>query len=211
MSLVSRIATAAPGAPTLLALHGRGGAEGDLLGLGEALGTGVGVLAPRGPEAEGGGYAWFRHHAIGVPDLPSLDERLAEVAAWLEGAVAAHGLATPLTAVGFSNGGMMAGALAAARPDLVGDVALLSSAYPLPPSVVGLGGLRGRRVLAAGGEEDPFLPMDTAQEGIASYRAAGAEVTEAWRPGGHGVGPEEVAALRDWLGARPDRGDQPAA
>jgi phospholipase/carboxylesterase len=200
MSLVARLAPAAPGAPTLLALHGRGGAEGDLLGLGEALGTGAGVLAPRGPEREGAGYAWFRHHAIGVPDLASLDARLGELAAWLEGAIGEHGLAAPLTAVGFSNGGMMAGALAAARPDLVGDVALLSSAYPLPAQIVALGGLRGRRVLAAGGEDDPFLPMETAAAGIASYRAAGAEVTEAWRPGGHGVGAQEVAALRDWLG-----------
>lgn len=207
MSLPYRLARAAPGAPTLLALHGRGGAEGDLLGLGEALGTGAGVLAPRGPEPQGAGYAWFRHHAIGVPDLPSLDARLAEVAAWLEAAVAEHGLAAPLTAVGFSNGGMMAGALAAARPDLVGDVALLSSAYPLPPGVVALGGLRGRRVLAAGGDEDPFLPMDTAAAGIAQYRAAGAEVTEAWRRGGHGVGQEEVAALRAWLADQPKRPD----
>lgn len=205
MSLVHRVAPAAPGAPVLLALHGRGGAEGDLLALGEALGGGIGVLAPRGPEPEGGGFAWFRHHAIGVPDLPSLDENLELVADWLAGAVAEMGLAAPLTAVGFSNGGMMAGALSAARPDLVGDVALLSSAYPLPPETVARGGLSGRRVLAAGGVDDPFLPRATAEDGIASYRAAGAEVTEAWRAGGHGVGPDELAALARWL--RPVRAE----
>ncbi len=199
MSLVHRFVPAAPDAPVLLALHGRGGAEGDLAGLGDALGGGAGVLAPRGPEPQGGGYAWFRHHAIGVPDLPSLEESIALVGAWLDAAIAEHGLEAPLTAVGFSNGGMMAGALSAARPDLVGDVALLSSAYPLPPGTVALGGLRGRRALAAGGLDDPFLPRETAAAGVASYRAAGAEVTEAWRPGGHWVGPEEVAALAGWL------------
>ena len=199
MSLVHRYEPAAPGAPTLLALHGRGGAEGDLQGLGEALGGGVGVLAPRGPEPQGGGFAWFRHHAIGVPELASLEENLDLLAAWLDAAVAEHGLEVPLTAVGFSNGGMMAGALSAARPDLVGDVALLSSAYPLPPETVALGGLAGRRVLAAGGLDDPFLPRETAAAGVASYRAAGADVTEAWRPGGHWIGPEEVAALAGWL------------
>ena len=203
MSLVHRFAQAAPGAPTLLALHGRGGAEGDLLGLGDALGGGIGVLAPRGPEPQGGGFAWFRHHAIGVPEIASLDESLALVAAWLDAAVVEHGLEAPLTAVGFSNGGMMAGALSAVRPDLVADVALLSSAYPLPAEVVARGGLDGRRVLAAGGTEDPFLPRETAAEGVASYRAAGAEVTEAWRPGGHWVGPEEIAALAGWLRGAP--------
>lgn len=199
MSLVHRYTEAAPGSPTLLALHGRGGSEGDLAGLGDALGAGVGVLAPRGPEPQGGGYAWFRNHGIGVPDLPSLDECLEIVAAWLDAAVVEHGLEAPLTAVGFSNGGMMAGALSATRPDLVGDVALLSSAYPLPPETVARDGLRGRRVLAAGGTEDPFLASATAAAGVASYRAAGADVTEAWRPGGHWVGPEEVEALRRWL------------
>ncbi len=143
VSLVHRFEPAAPGSPTLLALHGRGGAEGDLQGLGDALGGGVGVLAPRGPEPQGGGFAWFRHHAIGVPELPSLEENLALVAAWLDAAVAEHGLEAPLVAVGFSNGGMMAGALAAVRPDLVGDVALLSSAYPLPAQTLAHGGLSG--------------------------------------------------------------------
>jgi phospholipase/carboxylesterase len=203
VSLVHRFAQAAAGSPTLLALHGRGGAEGDLLGLGEALGGGVGVLAPRGPEPQGGGYAWFRHHAIGVPEIASLEENLVLMGAWLDAAVVEHGLEAPLTAVGFSNGGMMAGALSAVRPDLVADVALLSSAYPLPPGTVARGGLAGRRVLATGGLEDSFLPRETAAAGIASYRAAGAEVTEAWRPGGHWVGPEEIAALAGWLRGAP--------
>jgi phospholipase/carboxylesterase len=204
VSLAHRYIEAAPGSPTLLALHGRGGSEGDLAGLGDALGAGVGVLAPRGPEPQGGGYAWFRHRAIGVPELASLDECIEIVAAWLDAAIVEHGLEAPLTAVGFSNGGMMAGALSAARPDLVGDVALLSSAYPLPPEIVARGGLRGRRALAAGGTEDPFLDPATAAAGVSSYRAAGVELTEAWRPGGHWVGPGEVEALRGWLRGFPN-------
>jgi phospholipase/carboxylesterase len=198
MSLVARHLPGGPGSPTLLVLHGRGGREEDLLGLGEALG-GLGVLAPRGPEVQPPGYAWFRNVVIGVAVLESFQERLVQTAAWLEDEAAGRGLAAPLTAVGFSNGGMMAGALAAARPDLVGDVVLLSSAYPLPPEIRDLGGLRGRRVLASGGEDDPFLPRETAEAGIASYRAAGAEVEERTRPGGHGITQDEVDAVRAWL------------
>ena len=201
MSLVSLLVPGAEGAPTLLVLHGRGGTERDLAGLGAALGTGHAVLAPRGPEREGAGFAWFRHEAIGVPVIESLDECLARVAAWLADAVAEHGIATPMTAVGFSNGGMMAGSLGAVHPDLVGDAALLSSVYPLPPSILAAGGLAGRRVLAVGGEDDPFLPPATAAAGVASYREAGADVTALSRPGGHGVGDEEIAALRRWLGS----------
>lgn len=200
MSLVWRHAPAAPGAPTLLALHGRGGRETDLLDLGDALGGGVGIVAPRGPEPQEPGFAWFRNMGIGNPVNESLDACLAQLAGWLDGVVAELGLAAPMSAVGFSNGGMMAGALAATRPDLVDGVALLSSAYPLPPHVYARGGLAGRRVLAVGGEDDPFLPADVAVAGVAAYRAAGAEVTAITRPGGHGVGPDEVAALRGFLG-----------
>ena len=201
MSLAYRLVPGVEGAPTLLALHGRGGTELDLAGLGAALGDGHAVLAPRGPEREGAGFAWFRHEAIGVPVPESLDECLARVAAWLESAAAEHDIATPMTAVGFSNGGMMAGSLAAVHPRLVGDVALLSSAYPLPPHILAGGGLAGRRVLAVGGEDDPFLPPATVAAGVASYRGAGAEVTAVSRPGGHGVGDPEIAALRRWLAA----------
>ena len=200
MSLVWRHAPAEAGAPTLLALHGRGGRETDLLGLGDAVGGGVGVLAPRGPEPQEPGFAWFRNMGIGNPVPESLDACLAQLVGWLEGAAAELGLATPMTAVGFSNGGMMAGALVATRPDLVDGAVLLSSAYPLPDYVYARGGLAGRRVLAVGGEDDPFLPADVAVAGVAAYRAAGAEVTALTRPGGHGVGPEEVSALRGFLG-----------
>ncbi len=189
------------GAPTLLALHGRGGREDDLLGLAGALGGRVGILAPRGPEPQAPGYAWFLNRGIGIPVLESFQERVGELAAWLAGMVRELELETPLTAIGFSNGGMMAGAMAAAHPDLVGDVALLSSAYPLPAEMTAPGGLTGRRVLAIGGENDPFLPVTTAIAGVESYRAAGADVVATLRPGGHGIGPEEIEALREWLPA----------
>ena len=192
---------APPGAPTLLALHGRGGREGDLLGLADALG-GVGLLAPRGPDVQPPGYAWFVNRGIGVPVLASFETRIAELAAWIAAMVVELGLTAPLTAVGFSNGGMMAGGLSATHPELVADVALLSSAYPLPREIVARGGLSGRRVLAVGGDEDPFLPLSTVAAGIASYREAGAEVTDVLRPGGHGIGPEEIDAVREWLSAR---------
>lgn len=188
------------GAPTLLALHGRGGHEEDLLALADALGGRVGILAPRGPEPQPPGFAWFLNRGVGIPVLESVEQRVAELAAWLGPIAAELGLATPMTAVGFSNGGMMAGAMAAIHPELVGDVALLSSVYPLPDEVTSRGGLRGRRVLAIGGENDPFLPVSIALEGVAVYRASGADVSATLRPGGHGIGPEEIEALAGWLG-----------
>lgn len=193
---------AAPGRPTLLLLHGRGGAEGDLVPLADALDPGLGVLAPRGPETQHpGGFAWFQHLAVGVPVPESLDACLASVGDWI--AAAAERYATgPLIAVGFSNGGMMAGALLAARPELVSSAALLSGAYPLPPHVMALGGAAGRRVHMAGGDADPFHPVATMDAGAAAYAAAGAVVERHVTPGaGHGITASQVDALREWLAA----------
>lgn len=191
---------AEPGRPTLLLLHGRGGAEGDLVPLADAIAPGLGVLAPRGPDAQQpAGFAWFLHRAIGVPVPESLDARLAQVGAWVADAAARYGTG-PLVAVGFSNGGMMAGALLAARPDLVSSAALLSGAYPLPAPVLALGGVAGRRIHMAGGDADPFHTVDTLDAGEASYAASGALVEKHVTPGaGHGITASQVDALRDWL------------
>ncbi|MCU0307414.1 MAG: alpha/beta fold hydrolase [Thermoleophilia bacterium] len=191
---------AAPDGPTLLLLHGRGGHEGDLVPVARAVAPGAGVLAPRAPLPEGGGFAWFRHHRIGVPVQASLDEEIGRVGGWLEAALAELGVRAPVVAVGFSNGGMMAGALAAARPDLVGGCVLLASAYPLPPATGALGGLAGAPVLALGGGADPFHPPEVMRAGVAAYAAAGARVSAHSDPGaGHEVTPAQAAVARDWI------------
>jgi predicted esterase len=33
-------------------------------------------------------------------------------------------------------------------------------------------------------------------------REAGADVTLEWQPGGHGIGPDEIQAARNWLAGR---------
>jgi phospholipase/carboxylesterase len=192
------------GRPALLLLHGRGGTEGDLLGVARAIDEGLGALAPRGPEPQPPGYAWFRHLRIGVPEIASLRECLALVGGWLEAAMRVYGIAGPVDAVGFSNGGMMAGALAAARPDLVGGAVLLSSGYPLPEEVSAQGGLAGARILIAGGDDDPFHPLETMRRGAAAYAAAGAEVEVHVTPGaGHGITQDQIDRARAWLGREP--------
>ena len=198
MSVIVRPADA--GRPTLLLLHGRGGSEVDLVPLAQAVAPGWGIIAPRGPEQEGGGYAWFAHHAIGVPVIESLDVRLAETGEAVASHAAQAGVSGPMVAMGFSNGGMMAGSLGAARPDLIGGVALLCSTYPLPPHVAGLGGLTGMRLVALAGGADPFHPPEVHEAGVAAYRAAGARVCEHTdNSGSHGVTPEHARILGKWL------------
>lgn len=195
---------AAGNLPTLLLLHGRGGFEHDLLDLAAMVAPGWGVIAPRGPEREGNGYAWFQHQAIGVPVIESLDVRLHETAEVAAGLARDAGVRLPMVAVGFSNGGMMAGALGCARPDLVGGVVLLSSTYPLPSHIYDMGGLCGTPVLALAGGADAVHPREVHAAGVAAYSGAGAAVTAAVDPdAGHEVSTEQVHVMRTWLGEHP--------
>src|SRR5437868_5149906 len=67
-------------APTLLLLHGTGGDETDLLGLGRALDDTAALLSPRGRVLERGMPRFFRRLAEGVFDLEDLARRTHELA-----------------------------------------------------------------------------------------------------------------------------------
>src|SRR5918996_4008091 len=55
--------------PTILALHGRGSNEEDLIGLAPHLPQGLLWIAPRAPLVLGpGSYEWYRLRVIGKPD-----------------------------------------------------------------------------------------------------------------------------------------------
>jgi predicted esterase len=74
------------GAPTLLLLHGTGGDEQDLIPLGEELLPGAGLLSPRGNVLEHGMPRYFRRLAEGVFDIPDLERRTHELAAFIKAA-----------------------------------------------------------------------------------------------------------------------------
>jgi phospholipase/carboxylesterase len=179
------------GEPLVLALHGTGGDEHQMAPLVDALLPGAGVLAPRGRVSEGGANRWFRRLAEGVFDVDDVEARADELAA----AVASDG---PAVAIGFSNGANMALATAIRHPDVVPAVVAFSGMYPFGDREITTD-LTGLRVLVAGGSADPMAPRASVDRLVAALEAAGADVTRAERPGGHGIAEADLAAARDWL------------
>jgi len=55
-------------ADTLVVLHGTGGDENDLIGIGQAVAPGAAILSPRGNVLENGAPRFFRRLAEGVFD-----------------------------------------------------------------------------------------------------------------------------------------------
>src|SRR4051794_24380524 len=93
-----------PGAdtgPVIVALHGTGGTPDDLLPVAHELCPDAPVLAPAGPVSEHGMARWFRRLAEGVFDTEDVIARTHQLAGFLQGARAEHGLGErPLVAVG---------------------------------------------------------------------------------------------------------------
>ena len=197
LSFVHRFLPAAqPGLPPLLLLHGTGGDEDDLLGLGRALSPGSALLSPRGKVLEGGMPRFFRRLAEGVFDEQDVVRRANELADFVAAAREAYGLAAPI-AVGFSNGANIAAATLLLRPEALAGAALLRAMVPLaaPPEP----NLAGKPVLILSGAADPIVPAPGAERLAGLLAAAGAEVQRRTLPGGHGLTQADLTLTKAWL------------
>ncbi|MEX0790645.1 MAG: alpha/beta hydrolase [Actinomycetota bacterium] len=183
---------------TLLLLHGTGGNEADLLGLGRMLNPKANLLSPRGRVLENGMPRFFRRLAMGVFDVPDLIERTHELARFIERAAAEYDLDPErLVAVGYSNGANIAASLLFLHPESLAGAALLHAMPPFYPD--DLPDLDNKPVLLTAGRNDDMVPGDQAEVLGELYRRAGAEVSLVWMPGGHELTPSELEITRDWL------------
>src|SRR4051812_48475324 len=97
---------------TLLLLHGTGGDENDLIGLGRAIDPGAAILSPRGKVLEDGAPRFFRRLAEAVFDEADVVERAHELADFIKGAVQTYDIRPEqLVAIGYSNGANIAAAM----------------------------------------------------------------------------------------------------
>jgi phospholipase/carboxylesterase/glyoxalase family protein len=186
---------------TILALHGTGGDEHDLLGLAHQLAPGAAVLSPRGNVLENGMPRFFARLAIGQLDIPDLLVRTDELVAFVTGAASAYELdPSRIVAVGLSNGANIATSVLLRHPGLLRGAALLRPMLPYEPETPPA--LTGTDVLIAAGEGDPFSsPQQTARlEEILT--GAGATVQLTVEPGaGHNLTLGDLRRAAAWAQA----------
>lgn len=182
--------------PPLLLLHGTGGDERDLLGLGRTVAPGAGLLSPRGKVLEGSMPRFFRRLSEGVFDEDDLRRRTHELADFVTWARERHGLAAPV-AVGFSNGANIAASLLLLRPEVLAGAALLRAMSPFrtPPQA----DLAGKRVLILSGAMDPIVPAEDAERLARTLSGNGASVDHRVLPAGHGPSQPDIGLLKAWL------------
>jgi len=184
------------GRPPLLLLHGTGGDENDLLGLGRMVSPGSALISPRGKILENGIPRFFRRLSEGVFDEEDVRFRANELADFVTQAREAYGLAAPI-ALGFSNGANIAAAMLMLRPEALAGAALLRAMVPLGDAPKT--DLTGKRILMISGEMDPIIPMDNVARLASSLAASGAEVQHETLPTGHGLSQTDLHLLAKWF------------
>jgi phospholipase/carboxylesterase len=182
-----------PKAPALLLLHGTGGTERDLVGLGRRVAPGATLLSPRGPVSEHGAARFFPRKAEGVFDPGEVAAHTAVLADWTRSMRAASAcLAGPLFALGFSNGANAAAVLLQRHPGLLAGAVLLRAMVVIDEPAAP-GSLAGVPVLLLNGVSDPIVPVDHPDRLAAHLRSGGATVETVMHPhAGHGLVPEDL-------------------
>jgi predicted esterase len=185
-------------APVLLLLHGTGGNEDDLLGLGRSLHPEAALLSPRGKVLENGLPRFFRRLAEGVFDEDDLVHRTHELADFITAAASEYQLGgRKVVAVGYSNGANMAASLLLLRPETLAGAMLLRAMVPLIPKK--FPNLAGIPVFLAAAKNDSFVSPENAKRLAAMLTKAGAQMTLHWSEGGHQIEAIDVEKGRTWL------------
>ena len=184
------------GSPPLMLLHGTGGDENDLLGLGKMISPSSALLSPHGRVLEHGMPRFFRRLAEGVFDEADVHRRALELGDFVADARKRYGIAAPV-AVGFSNGANIAAALLLLKPEALAGAVLLRAMVPLshPPKAE----LRGKPVLLLSGQADPIVPASNSGHLAALLTDAGAQVDHKVLPVGHQLSQADVTLARNWI------------
>ena len=196
----TRPAAERAGTPLLVALHGVGSNERDLLGLAPALPAAWTVASLRAPMPWGPGWSWYPLGTPGSPALEPVDEAVAGVLDWIDSVAAEH---PRIGLLGFSQGGSMALQLLRARPGAFAFAVSLSG-FVVP----GVADSRDEavaavrpRVFLVHGDLDPVIPPEATAR-TQAWAAAHTDLTDRSYAGlPHAVSAEELADVAAFVDA----------
>ena len=189
---------------TLIVLHGTGGDENDLIGIGQAIAPGAAILSPRGNVSENGAPRFFKRLAEGVFDPKEVRSRADELARFIRAAITRYGLdATRIYALGYSNGANIASTVMFIEPGLLQGAILFRPMLVFEPEEKS--DLSGSSVFISAGRMDPIVPVTSVERLVELFDASHAEVTLKWQLAGHNLAPSEMREAAEWLALQRSR------
>ena len=187
-------------AETLLVLHGTGGDENDLIGIGQAVAPGAAILSPRGNVLENGAPRFFRRIAEGVFDPKEVRSRAEELSRFIRAAVITYGLdASRVFALGYSNGANVASTVMMVDPGVIQSSILLRPMVVYEPPDSEKKDLSGSSVFISAGRMDRIVPTASVEALAEIFRSVNADVTLKWQLTGHNLVPGEMREASEWF------------
>lgn len=186
-----------PSRPTLLLLHGTGGNEHDLVGLGKEIDAAASILSVRGNVLENGMPRFFKRLAEGVFDLEDLQFRTEELKRFIDDAAIKYEIDRDnIVAIGYSNGANIAANLLFEFEDVLKGAILH---HPMVPRRgVEIPEMQKTPVFIGAGKNDHMCPSAESEELRDLLQGAGAEVELYWHAYGHQLTQDEVQAAKQW-------------
>lgn len=197
LGFIHRFVPGEESADTLLVLHGTGGNENDLIGIGQAIAPGAAILSPRGNVLENGAPRFFKRIAEGVFDPKEVRSRAEELARFVRAAAITYRLdASRIFALGYSNGANVASTVMLIEPGVIQGAVLLRPMVVYEPTEKIE--LTGSSLFISAGRMDAIVPTDSVERLADMFRAANADVTLKWQVSGHNLVPGEIREAVDW-------------
>ena len=183
---------------TIVALHGTGGNEHDLIPIARKISGTAAILSPRGKVLENGMNRFFKRFADGIFDEDDVVKRAHELADFIT-ASAPENKYRPenLIGLGYSNGANIAAAIMLLRPEVFSRAILFRPMLPLqdPPQP----DLIGKNILILRGRHDRTIPSESTERLVTALIKAGARVEVKAIEAGHELTTNELQAASQWL------------
>jgi len=188
--------------PTILALHGRGSNESDLIGLAPYLPQKFLWISPRGTFTLGpDSFEWFQITQIGKPDPTRLANALNTLDVFMDEIIENYPVdKNKLYLLGFSQGSIMSMSYTLTKPQRVAGVIAQSGYIPHESGLqIDEAGIKNKPFILTHGIQDPMLPVDWARRSRDTLQKLETNLEYHEFNMGHQVSEESLAVINSWL------------
>lgn len=188
--------------PTILALHGRGSNESDLIGLADYLPKDFLWVSPRGPfELGPDSYEWFQITQVGKPDATRLANALNTIDKFIDEIIENYPVdKNKLYLLGFSQGTVVSLSYLLTRPQRLAGVIAQSGYIPHESGLqFDETGIKGKPIILTHGIQDSMLPVDWARRSRDTLQKLEVNLEYHEFNMGHNVSAESIAVINPWL------------
>ncbi len=187
---------------TILALHGLGSNEQDLIGLAPHLPKTLLWISPRAPLVVGrNAFEWYRVKVIGKPDPDQVLSALETIDRFVDEIRSAYPVdPQKLFLLGFSQGSLLSMCYALTHPSKVAGVIAQSGYIPSHINLeIDETAVKTKPFLLTHGEQDTMIPVEWARASRDRLEALGVDLTYHEFQMGHTVSMDSLEVISEWL------------